>query len=178
MLNIVKKYMMFLKKAYFYSLKSGYARANYLRKHKILAGIGENIYYHSRIYPSDPKLLKLHSNISIATGVRFLGHDRIDIVLSGMTGSRYAKTYGCIEVGDNVFIGADSIILPGVKIGSNVIIGAGAVVTKDVPSNSICGGVPAKRIGNFDDLYDKRIVELNPESDPEKLWEIFENEHK
>ena len=47
---------------------------------------------------------------------------------------------------DNVWIGARSIILPGVKIGSNSIIGAGSVVTKDVPSNCVYAGNPAKLI--------------------------------
>lgn len=48
-----------------------------------------------------------------------------------------------IEIGDNVWIGMNSVILPGVKIGSNVIIGANSVVNKDVPSNTIVAGNPA-----------------------------------
>jgi maltose O-acetyltransferase len=51
-----------------------------------------------------------------------------------------------VLISDNVWIGARSIILPGVKIGSNSIIGAGSVVTKDVPSNCIYAGNPAKLI--------------------------------
>ena len=42
------------------------------------------------------------------------------------------------------------------KIGNNVIIGAGSVVTKDIPDNSVCAGVPCKRIGSFDDFIRKR----------------------
>ena len=49
-----------------------------------------------------------------------------------------------IRIGNNVWIGANSIILPSVKIGNNVIIGAGSVVTKDIPSNSQVVGNPAK----------------------------------
>jgi len=48
---------------------------------------------------------------------------------------------------DYVFIGPRTIILPGVKIGKGAVIAAGAVVTKDVPPFAICGGVPAKIIG-------------------------------
>lgn len=51
-----------------------------------------------------------------------------------------------IVIGDNVWIGNNVIVLPGVHIGSNSIIGAGAVVTKDVPENVIYAGVPAKFI--------------------------------
>lgn len=49
-----------------------------------------------------------------------------------------------IQIGSNVWIGADSIILPGVTIGDNVVIGAGSIVTKDIPSNSIAVGNPCK----------------------------------
>lgn len=51
-----------------------------------------------------------------------------------------------IHIGNDVWIGARVIILPGVTVGNHVIIGAGAVVTKDVPDYSIVGGVPAKVI--------------------------------
>ena len=51
-----------------------------------------------------------------------------------------------IEIGDDVWLGGNVTILPGVKIGNNVVIGAGAVVTKDIPDNSLAIGVPAKVI--------------------------------
>lgn len=51
-----------------------------------------------------------------------------------------------VVIEDDVWIGANSVILPGVHIGKGVVIGAGSVVTKDLPPNSICGGVPAKFI--------------------------------
>lgn len=54
-----------------------------------------------------------------------------------------------IKVEDNVWIGANATILPGVTIGKNSIVGAGAVVTKDVPENTIVGGNPAKVIRNI-----------------------------
>ena len=53
---------------------------------------------------------------------------------------------GNVEIGDGVWIGANTVILPGVTIGSNVAIGANSVVTKDIPSNVVYGGVPAKYI--------------------------------
>jgi len=53
---------------------------------------------------------------------------------------------GKVIIGKNVWIGANVTILKDVNIGDNSIIGAGAVVTKDIPSNVIVGGVPAKII--------------------------------
>lgn len=55
-----------------------------------------------------------------------------------------------IHIGKNVWLGAGAIILPGVTVGENSIVAAGAVVTKDVPSNSIVGGVPARFIKHID----------------------------
>lgn len=49
-----------------------------------------------------------------------------------------------VVIGDDVWIGANCTILPGVTIGSNVVVAAGAVVTKDLPSNCIAAGVPAR----------------------------------
>ncbi len=51
-----------------------------------------------------------------------------------------------IHIGENVWIGSNAVILPGVTVGNGAIIAAGAVVSKDVPENTIVGGVPAKVI--------------------------------
>lgn len=51
-----------------------------------------------------------------------------------------------IHIGNDVWIGGNATILPGVTIGNNVVVAAGAVVTKDVPDNTLVGGVPAKKI--------------------------------
>ena len=51
-----------------------------------------------------------------------------------------------VVIGDDVWIGANAVILPGVTIGHHSVVAAGAVVTKDVPSNTVVGGVPAKEI--------------------------------
>jgi acetyltransferase-like isoleucine patch superfamily enzyme len=54
-----------------------------------------------------------------------------------------------IEIGDDVFIGAHSLILKGVSIGNNSVIGAGSVVTKNIPANEIWAGNPAKKISDL-----------------------------
>lgn len=176
--KLIHKYRTFAQKTWFSLLKNGFTRAEYLRKKNILAEIGNNVYFYSRIMPADPKMLKIHNNVSIATNVRFINHDRIDIVLSGMYGKKYQKKYGCIEVMDNVFIGADTVILPGVRIGPNAIVGAGSIVTKDVLPGTIVGGTPAKEIGDFFSFMEKRKKSVKSTSNPEKLWEEFEKKHK
>lgn len=60
-----------------------------------------------------------------------------------------------IAVGDNVYIGNNVIILPGVKIGNNVVIGAGAIVSRDIPDNSVAVGVPARVIKTADEYLEK-----------------------
>lgn len=56
-----------------------------------------------------------------------------------------------IELGDNCWLGADAIVLPGVKLGNHVIVAAGSVVTKSFPDNCLIGGVPAKIIKHLSD---------------------------
>ena len=70
--------------------------------------------------------------------------------------------------------------MPNVRIGSNSIVAAGSIVTKDVPSNSIVAGNPAKVIGNFEELVKKRTSNLVNSSNDymsldeiEKNWEYF-----
>lgn len=66
-----------------------------------------------------------------------------------------ADKFGKIKIGNNVHIGINSIIMPGVTIGDNVIIGCGSVVTKNIPSNSVAVGVPARVIETIEEYYKK-----------------------
>lgn len=60
-----------------------------------------------------------------------------------------------VNIGNDVWIGGNVTILPGVTIGNNVIVAAGAVVTKDVPDNTLVGGVPARMIKTLEnDIHD------------------------
>lgn len=60
--------------------------------------------------------------------------------------SRHSLTVGHIHIKKNAWIGANATILPGVTIGENAVVAAGAVVSKDVPDNTVVGGIPAKII--------------------------------
>lgn len=78
---------------------------------------------------------------------------------------KYKEKIGCIEIGDNVFIGSNTTILYDVKIGSNVIVGAGSFVNKDIPDNSIAVGIPAKVIGTFEDfVYRRNRMSMYPDN--------------
>ena len=132
------------------------ARGRYLKEKGILAEVGERVRFQPRMVPLYPELIKLHNNIMVGAGVRFVTHDAVHTVLNKMDMGDFPEMVGCIEVMDNVFIGTDAVIMPNVRIGSNVVIGAGALVTKDCEPNSIYAGVPAKRIGSFDDFVAKR----------------------
>lgn len=76
-------------------------------------------------------------------------HERTDIPMR-LQGS--SESYP-VTIGNDVWIGRRTIIMPGVNIGDGCIIGAGAVVTKDVPPFSVAGGVPAKVIKSRIELY-------------------------
>lgn len=62
--------------------------------------------------------------------------------------AKYENSFGPVTIGDYVFIGPRSIILPNIKIGRGAVIAAGAVVTKDIPDFEVWGGIPAKKISD------------------------------
>ncbi|MDA2519256.1 acyltransferase [Bacillus cereus] len=130
-------------------------RAEYLKSNGILKiGTGCEI-YNNVSFGSEPYLVQLGDKVRITAGVRFVTHDGGLWVIRNLGWSPNADKMDKIIVGDNVFIGFNSIIMPGVTIGSNVVIGAGSVVSKDVPDNTIVAGVPAKKICTIDEYYEK-----------------------
>ena len=139
--------------------RNGYARAAYMRKHNLFYHIGERVYYQGRKLPLYAELISIGNNVKIASRVNFITHSIIHLMLNGAKvynlSNRIEEQVGCIEIGDNVFIGAGTTILNNVQIGSNVIIGAGSVITKDVPSNSVVAGVPARVIETIDEYIEK-----------------------
>ena len=138
------------------------ARGRFLRKRHIFAQVGERVFFQPRIIPLYPELIRLHSNIMIASNVRLITHDAIYVVLNGCrNGKKYQEQVGCIEIMDNVFIGFNTVVLPNVRIGQNVIVGADSVVTKDLEANGVYVGCPAKRISSFDEYCEKAAQPSN-----------------
>ena len=102
---------------------------------------------------SEPYLITIGNNVRVSFDVAFVTHDGGTHVLRSKIPN--VSIYGKITVGNNVFIGARTIIMPNVTIGNNCIIAAGSVVTKDVKDGEIVGGVPSKIIGNVDEYFKK-----------------------
>lgn len=92
----------------------------------------------------------------IASGVTFVNHDITALMFRYMDKNEdYRNRTGEIQIGDNVFVGANSTILYDVKIGNNVIIGAGSLVNKDIPDGSVAAGVPCRVVGEFEEYKNK-----------------------
>ena len=182
----MNRYLLMLR---LFTIRSSMKRAGYMKKHGIFHSMGERVMITSRKIPLYAKLISIGNNVWIASGVEFILHDVTHYMLNGLNdGHQYAEKIGCIEIGDNVFIGADAKILYDVKVGNNVIIAAGALVNKDVPSNSVVGGVPARVISSLDDYLIKRRQfsvehpannlkqEISQECEAE-MWERFRGIH-
>lgn len=113
--------------------------------------VGKNFEYNSG-YPIDsnwPWLISVGDNVTLSSNVKLLAHD----ASTAKTGVH--TKIGIVRIGNNVFIGANSIVLCNTRIGDNVIIGAGSVVTKDIPSNSVYAGNPATFVCTFDEYQKK-----------------------
>lgn len=129
--------------------------------------IGNGTHIFSKIVSSEPFLISIGDNVTISTGVTFLTHDASIGAVMGR--DVYSDLVGPIHVGDNCFIGANTIILPGVTIPSKSIVAAGSVVTKTISKpytgdgndgsdeyGIIIGGNPAKYICDTKDFINKR----------------------
>jgi acetyltransferase-like isoleucine patch superfamily enzyme/glycosyltransferase involved in cell wall biosynthesis len=118
--------------------------------------IGRNFHRQTatKFDPAHCYLIEIGDNVTVANNVQILAHDQSARVYLG-----YGKV-GRVVIGNKVFIGARTLILPGVIIGNNAIIGAGSVVTKSIPDNSVAVGVPARVIGTTSDYLIKYKKEL------------------
>lgn len=116
------------------------------------------------IDPSHCYHITIGDNVTLAPRAHILAHDTSTYMFLGKT--RVAN----VRIGNNVFIGASSIVLPGVTIGNNVVIGAGSVVTKDIPGNSVAVGNPAKVICSLDEYLAREKAKMTEENTFVGLW--------
>lgn len=99
--------------------------------------------------PSHCWLISIGDDVVFGPNVSILAHDASTCNALG-----YAKI-GCVTIGDRVFIGEGSVVLPGVSIGNDVIIGANSTVTKDVPDGCVFAGNPARFLFTTTEYIDK-----------------------
>lgn len=99
--------------------------------------------------PSHCWLIEIGDNVTMAPRVHVLCHDASTKQFIGYT------KIGRVTIGNNVFVGADTVILPGVTIGNNVVIGAHSTITHDIPDNSVVVGSPAKIMCSLDEYLEK-----------------------
>jgi acetyltransferase-like isoleucine patch superfamily enzyme len=107
-------------------------------------------------FGTEPYLVSLGDHVS-ATDTEFVTHDGGVWVFRGEHPD--IDVVRPIKVGNNVFFGMGTLVLAGVTIGDNVVIGAGSVVTKDIPSDCVAAGVPARPIKTIDEYYQGVIKE-------------------
>jgi maltose O-acetyltransferase len=134
------------------SWRTGYWRAK-------LGAFGEGSHIHAQVIIHSPDKVRIGKNVNIVEFVHMWGGGGIEIgdnvivashtVITSETHNKYARLFrestqcSPVSIGDNCWIGAGAIILPGVHIGQGCVIGAQAVVTRDIPPHSIVVGVPA-----------------------------------
>ncbi len=131
----------------------GIEYAAFLKKHGKFYAIGEHCSILTSANITDPHYVRLGNNVRLST-CTLIGHDGSVNMLNRAYGLKL-DSVGKIDIRDNVFVGYHAIIMPNVTIGPNAIVAAGAVVTKDVPPNTIVGGVPAKPIGKVDEYVER-----------------------
>lgn len=110
---------------------------------------GKRFYSNSLIDTLFPKLITIGDDFTSAPGSIILAHDASTF--------KHCKKYRAQKttIGNNVFLGANAIVMPGINIGDNVIIGAGSIVTKDIPNNSVVAGNPARIISITEEYINK-----------------------
>lgn len=128
-------------------------RADYTTEDLVAMGlkVGKNFTrMHGTILdPSHVWHIQIGDNVTLAPRVHVLAHDASLCHHLG-----YARI-GNVIIGNNVFVGAESVILPNVQIGDNSIIGANSTVSRDIPANVVAAGSPAKVICSLEDFLEK-----------------------
>lgn len=132
---------------------SAFEWADYLACWGGLHSVGEDVRVSLGCNITDPALVKIGNNVTLAD-CTLLGHDGVIRILN----ARYDKkldSVGSIDIRDNCFIGYGAIVMPRVTIGPDSIVAAGAVVSKDVPPGVVVGGNPARVICTTEELVRK-----------------------
>ena len=137
------------------------------------AKIGDNCeIYRTVSFGSEPYLIEIGNFVRITSGVNLITHDGGVWVLRNIKPElKNVDIMKKIIIGNNVHIGINAIIMPGVTIGNNCIVACGSIVTKSVPDNSIVAGVPARVIETIEEYEAKnsdRFLDIKNKTQIEK----------
>jgi acetyltransferase-like isoleucine patch superfamily enzyme len=150
MLSRLKQYItMIIGKIYARIDKVGYTRW-------IGVNCGEDLHIYgdpTQMFNTEPWCITLGNHVHITAEVKFITHDGGTLLFRHLVPD--LEITKPITVGDYVYFGNRSMVMPGVTIGNNCIIAAGAIVTKDVPDGVVVGGVPARIIKTTDEYFEK-----------------------
>lgn len=113
----------------------------YVKVYKMNISRSALISFGARLDKANPKGVFIDDETYVASGAVILAHDYSTVLIQRKRGVR--KNF--VHIGKRCFIGG-AIIMPGINIGDEVVVGAGSVVTKDIPSNVIVAGNPARVI--------------------------------
>jgi hypothetical protein len=128
--------------------------------------IGNLKHQNARVDGLSPMLVEIGDNFVSAPGSIILSHDASPFLRTGKF--RVERTV----IGDNVFLGANAVIMPGVQVGDGAIIGAGSIVTKDVEPEAVVAGNPARRLCSADEYFQK-CEEKGCLYQPPKAYEVL-----
>lgn len=128
----------------------------YLKKKGVTVGKGTYFFAPENTFidTDNGMFIEIGEYCKITSGVRILAHDFSYSVFRRVY-HNIPKKAALTIIGNNTFIGINSIVLSGSKIGNNVVIGAGSVVCGNIPDNQVWGGNPAKFICTLDEYYKK-----------------------
>lgn len=126
-----------------------------LKKDGLIIGENFNAMYGTIIDPGHCWLIEIGDNVTFAPRVHILAHD------ASMKKSLGYTKIARVQIGNNVFLGSGTIVLPGVRIDDNTIVGAGSVVPRSLIGGGIYVGNPAKKICEYDEWIEKEQQSIN-----------------
>lgn len=132
--------------------------------------VGKNFFANYNCTLLDVAKIKIGDNCQMAPNVAIYTAGHPIHPVSRSSAYEYGKE---VMIGDNVWLGGNTVVCPGVRIGNNVVVGAGSVVTKDIPDWSIAAGNPCRVIRQITDA-DKRKLFRNEEIDDEAWADLLE----
>ena len=155
-------------KEFIYRIRGEYT-LDHLKKMGLHTGKGFKCLQGTILDPAHCWLIDIGDNVTLAPGVHILCHDASTKYYLGYT------KIGRVTLGNNVFIGAKSIIMPGVTIGDNVIVGANSTVTSDIPDGMVYAGSPAKKICTTAEYIDKERDRMATSKCYDESWTLRQN---